>query len=414
VPGIGIVGAGIAGLHLGLYLQQHGIPSTIYTDKTAEEIAAGRIQNTVAHHNTTLERERALGVHFWDAAEYGYTCHWHEVGGEQPLYFRGDFAKPSSSIDYRLILPRLMEEYESRGGTFVLGGLGPADVERLSRQHDLIVMCSGRGDLAGMFQRVKAKSPYDRPQRRLCAGHYHGIARTDPIGVSFCIWPGHGELLELPMHSSEGPVTVLLFESIPGGDQDVLSALSYEDDPQAFERTVLEIVRDNYPHTYERVDTAEFGLTGPLDLLQGALTPIVREDYVQLDSGVFALAVGDTHMVVDPLVGQGANAASYSAWVTGEAIASEWTYDAQFCERVALRRAERLLGLSDWVNFMLAPPAPQLFQLIGAMSQSQAVCDEFTENFNAPERQWEILATPERTEAFLARRLAPQPEAAPA
>ena len=29
--------------------------------------------------------------------------------------------------------------------------------------------------------------------------------------------------------------------------------------------------------------------------------------------------------------------------------------------------------------------------------------DEFTENFNQPERQWDILATPERTSAFLAR-----------
>jgi hypothetical protein len=31
------------------------------------------------------------------------------------------------------------------------------------------------------------------------------------------------------------------------------------------------------------------------------------------------------------------------------------------------------------------------------------VADEFTDNFNQPERQWDILATPERTSAFLAR-----------
>jgi hypothetical protein len=29
--------------------------------------------------------------------------------------------------------------------------------------------------------------------------------------------------------------------------------------------------------------------------------------------------------------------------------------------------------------------------------------NEFTDNFNQPERQWDILATPERTSAFLAR-----------
>jgi hypothetical protein len=49
------------------------------------------------------------------------------------------------------------------------------------------------------------------------------------------------------------------------------------------------------------------------------------------------------------------------------------------------------------------PPAPHLLQLLGAMSQNPAVADEFTDNFNRPERQWDILATPERTSAFLAR-----------
>jgi hypothetical protein len=50
-----------------------------------------------------------------------------------------------------------------------------------------------------------------------------------------------------------------------------------------------------------------------------------------------------------------------------------------------------------------SPPAPHLLQLLGAMSQNPAVADEFTDNFNQPERQWDILATPERTSAFLAR-----------
>ena len=50
-----------------------------------------------------------------------------------------------------------------------------------------------------------------------------------------------------------------------------------------------------------------------LTLLQGALTPIVREDYARLSNGRYALAVGDSHTVVDPMMGQGANSASYSA-----------------------------------------------------------------------------------------------------
>ncbi|HEX6450900.1 MAG TPA: hypothetical protein VF060_15730 [Trebonia sp.] len=40
-----------------------------------------------------------------------------------------------------------------------------------------------------------------------------------------------------------------------------------------------------YPAVFERVDPAEFRLTGPDDLVQGALTPTVREDYAQLSDG---------------------------------------------------------------------------------------------------------------------------------
>ncbi len=406
MAGIGIVGSGVAGLHLGLFLLQHDVPVTIYTETTAAEVATGRLLNTVGHHHATLDRERLLGIHFWDAAEYGYDCHHHYFGGPQPLYFQGDFASRSLSIDYRIYLPRLMDEYEARGGTLVIGSLEPEDIERLSESHDLMVVCSGRGALTSMFPRRPEKSPYDRAQRRLCAGLYHGIARTDPLGVSISVSPGDGELLELPMFSRDGHVSVLLFECIPGGRMEPLADLRYDDDPAAFLHAVQSTLEELHPKTFERLDPSEFALTGPLDILQGALTPTVREDYIQLASGKFAIAVGDVHTVVDPVMGQGANSASYSAWTVGEAIVADYVYDERFCQRVARAREARVLGISDWVNFMLAPPAPHLLDLVVAMAQNKAICDEFTENFSYPERQWDILATPERTKAFLARHAA--------
>jgi len=186
---------------------------------------------------------------------------------------------------------------------------------------------------------------------------------------------------------------------------DVFRSLDYEQDPKRFDRAVLEIIRDRFPRTFERIEPVEFGLTGPRDLLKTAVTPLVREDYVELGNGKFAISLGDAHVLVDPIVGQGANAASYSAFVVGESIVGDHAYDRLFCERVARRRAERLQGLTQWANLMLQPPLPHVLELVGAMSQHQAVCDEFTQNFNAPERQWEILATPQRTQAFLRSRL---------
>lgn len=398
---IGIVGAGVAGLHLGLLLQQHDIPVTIYTDRTADEVANGRLPNTVAHHHHTLERERQLGVHHWDAAEYGYGCHHHYFGGEQPLRFQGDFSHRSSLIDYRLYLPRLLGDFEDRGGSIVVGAVDAEGVERLGREHDLVVVASGRASLTELFPRRPDHSPFDRPQRRLSAGLYTGIAETEPKGVTFSVSPGQGELIELPIYSRHGFVTALLFENIPGGDLEVLADLRYEDDPKGYDRTVLEKLRVHHPTTFERVDASSFGLTGPLDLLQGALTPTVRDDFVRLDSGTYALAVGDVQAVVDPLLGQGANAASHSAWTAGEAIAAADAYDEQLCRTIGAAREPVVLGAANWTNLFLGPPPPHLLELIGAMSQNRALCDAFTDNFNRPDEQWAALSSPERTRAFI-------------
>jgi 2-polyprenyl-6-methoxyphenol hydroxylase-like FAD-dependent oxidoreductase len=403
--GIAIVGSGVAGLHLALLLQQQGIPATLYSDQTAAQLASGRMLNTVAHHNTTVQREQALGVDHWDLAEYGYFCHHHYIGGPQPLSFPGAFGAPSRAIDYRVYLPRLLEDFTDRGGDFRAGlHVSPEEIVRLSERHDLVVIATGKGGTSAMFPVIPGKSPYSRPQRRLCAGLYYGIAPSEPKGVTLSIAPPHGELLEIPTFSASGHVTVLLFENVPGGDTEVLADAKYDEHPAAFERLVLEKLRVHHPEVFERVNAARFGLTRPEDLLQGAVTPVLREDYAVLPNGRIVMALGDAHSVVDPVVGQGANSASYSAWELGAVIAEDPNFDERFAQKVAARRANRVRAISDWTNLMIGlPPAPHLLQLLGAMSMNPAVADEFTDNFNQPERQWDILATPQRTSAFLAR-----------
>jgi 2-polyprenyl-6-methoxyphenol hydroxylase-like FAD-dependent oxidoreductase len=403
--GIAIVGSGVAGLHLALLLQRQDIPVTLYSDQTAAQLASGRMLNTVAHHNTTVKREQALGVDHWNLAEYGYFCHHHYIGGPQPLSFPGAFGAPSRAIDYRVYLPQLLTDFQERGGDFRAGyQASPEEIVRLSEQHDLVVVATGKGGISAMFPVVAGKSPYSRPQRRLCAGLYYGIAPSEPKGVTMSIAPPHGELLEIPTFSASGHVTVLLFENVPGGDTEVLADAKYDEDPAAFEQLVLDKVRTHHPEVFARIDPARFGLTRPDDLLQGAVTPVLREDYAVLPNGRVVIALGDAHSVVDPVVGQGANSASYSAWELGTVIAEDPNFDERFAQKVAARRANRVQATSDWTNLMIGlPPAPHLLQLLGSMSQNPAVADEFTDNFNQPERQWDILATPARTAAFLAR-----------
>ena len=102
-------------------------------------------------------------------------------------------------------------------------------------------------------------------------------------------------------------------------------------------------------------------------------------------------------------MGQGANVASYAAFVLGEEIVGAEVLDGRFCEKVDLKRQDRVLAAARWTNVMLQPPSEALGTLIGTMSQNQALADEFTENFNYPDAQWDRISTPERIKAFIAR-----------
>lgn len=99
---IGIVGTGIAGLQLGLFLQQRGIPTTIYTDRTPEQQRGGRILNNVVRFGHTREREHALGIKHWDVIGPDLTSVSLAVGGEHPLGFVGHLSRPASYVDMRL------------------------------------------------------------------------------------------------------------------------------------------------------------------------------------------------------------------------------------------------------------------------------------------------------------------------
>ena len=66
-----------------------------------------------------------------------------------------------------------------------------------------------------------------------------------------------------------------------------------------------------------------------------------------------------------------------------------------------------MLAASRWTNVMLQPPTEALGMLIGAMSQNPILANEFTENFNYPDRQWDRISTPQRIQAWIERMSAP-------
>ncbi|MDF1774551.1 MAG: monooxygenase [Rhizobiaceae bacterium] len=411
---IGIIGAGIAGLHLALYLQKHGIEATVITDRDPEDVASGRLMNTVAHHSVTIARENALGVNHWDDPDLIYHHHDHFFNmPDGPLLFRGAFKKPSRAVDYRLYLPALMRDFTDRGGRIEYKTIQENDIAGIVSRFDLLVVSTGKGPLGRLFQHRPEHTPYSQPQRLLCVGLWDGVdhgapGQADPRGVTLSVSPGHGEMIVIPTLTRDGMKTALLMENVPGGDMADLVSLNHDADPAAFRQTILDKLEKHHPHTYNRIDTHRFVVAGQQDVLQGAVVPTVRQSSATFDDDKCAIALGDVHSVVDPMMGQGANIASYAAFVLGQAIVESTVFDARFCEVVDQRREDRVLAASRWTNLMLQPPSEAMGRLIFSMSQNRELCDEFTENFNHPDRTWDNLASEKRIHAWIDSHMAQQ------
>ena len=400
---VGIVGAGISGLQLGLFLQQRGVGVTIYSEKSPDDIRASRVANFVVRFDHTRQRERALGVNHWDFADFGVTCVHMHIGVEPPIVWTGSLKQQASGVDMRIYQSTLLEDFANRGGSVRIGPIGADDVRRLSGEHDVMVVAAGGRALAGMFPRDPERSPYTAPQRRITGVLCQGLRFPDPLGVIYTISPGHGEIFQAPFTTLSGRACSLLIEGIPGQGFESVMNIRYEDDPREFEDTLLALLRRHAPPIYDRVDFKEFRVTRAEDVLQGAITPIVRTAYTVLDSGKYAIAVGDAHILQDPVIGQGANTGSRCAWVLGEALLQDRPADEAFCRDVEQRMWDAARAATEWTNMVLQPPRPHAMEVFAAAAQDKAIADELVSNFNEPERNWEIFGSAEGAAAFLRR-----------
>ncbi|MEV4012002.1 styrene monooxygenase/indole monooxygenase family protein [Nonomuraea angiospora] len=390
MAGIGIVGAGISGLTLALRLQQLGVEATLYSEQDAGSLRSGRLPNTVGRMGHTLARERELGSeHYRDPACLMGSAKL-SIKGDPPLEFLGRISEPFHAVDFRLLLPAYLDDFTGRGGEVVVTGAPPdaARVDRWSREHELMVVTAGRHSVAELFPRDPARSPFDRPQRVLTAGLYGGLD-LGPM-FSYNVSPGCGEILRMPMMTRHGVVSSVLVEAVPGGPLEPLSRM-----PAAEVAGELAgLLAEHAPRLAERVDGG-FELLGEDDLLQGAITPVVREAVAELPGGRIALAVGDAWITNDPLTGQGANLGSACAWIAADAIAAGGPYDAAFGRATAERMWEAAAPVTDWTNAFLRPPAAHVVTLLLAATTRQDVADLVLGLFANPAYAWAVISSPE-------------------
>ena len=234
----------------------------------------------------------------------------------------------------RIYWARLLEDFAARGGAVVMQTLQVEQLDRLASQHDLVVVASGRASLSSIFPRMPEHSPFKIPQRLVLGGVFRGIAYSEPRALEVVINPGHGEMIAVPIYSFEPGLTGIGILITAGGAFEPLRHLKYADDRGAWVNAVLRVLREYSPSIYERIDPDRFDLARPLDLGYAAITPTVRRGYAELPGGRCVMALGDAHVIMDPITGQGANTASHGARVLAEAIRDADAFDRSFCEGV--------------------------------------------------------------------------------
>lgn len=404
---IGVIGADIAGLHLGLRLRQLGIDSTIITDNTPDQVAAGRLANSVVHWPATLRRERVLKVYHWPAEEFGFAGVRQVIQTPEPIEISGRASAPARAVDYRIYLPRLMEDFVQRGGRLELSSLHVNDISVVAERFDLVVITTAKNGFDRLFARDALNSPYDRPQRSLLAGLFTGLHPTQPRGANLSVAPGRGEAVEFPILSRTGMVSALAVSTVQANELALLRRPSSRVDRTGFRTALLSELERHHPTIYDRIDCARFDLQGPDDLLQTAITPVVRHPIAHLGDGKYTIALGDVHVTMDPMVAQGANMGSYSAFVLAEAIAEADAFDLAFCREAERSRAARVLAASHWTNAFLQPSDEARTELLVALSSNRRLADEYIDDFDRTERQWEQVRSPERIRAWLREKQLP-------
>ncbi|MER6161977.1 styrene monooxygenase/indole monooxygenase family protein [Streptomyces sp. NPDC001868] len=400
-----VVGAGQSGLQLALGLQSHGYEVTLMSNRTPDEIRAGRIMSTQCMFDSALRHERDLDLNFWESQApriEGVGVSVAGPDGERAVDWVGRLRGYAQAVDQRVKMAGWMETFARRGGQLVVHGAAVSDLDYFSRVYDLVLVTAGKGELVRMFRRDAARSPYTEPQRALAAVYVHGLGprpEHPEFDAARCnLVPGLGELIVQPVLTTSGRADALFWLGLPGGPLDVFGGVRDAEEQLSL---TLDLMRRYTPWEYARATGAE--VTDPGAALTGRYTPVVRHPVARLPGGGLVLGAGDVVVANDPLTGQGANSATKCAAVYLAAILDHG--DGEFDEVWMRRTFERFWQIAGpvtkWTNTMLAPPAAHVLGLVGAAEGLPVVADRFANGFDDPADFEGYFYEAEKTRAYL-------------
>jgi flavin-dependent dehydrogenase len=381
---ITIVGAGQAGLQLGIGLLKQGYYVTLVSNKTASELLSGPILSNQGMFDTALQYERDLGLNFYEhlAPKNKSVTLTIANNGQKAIHWKGFTDKPFQAIDQRLKFSRWLQEFEALQGNLIIKDVNLADLENMAKLSELTIVASGKGEIGQLFERDSEKSLFDKPQRALACHYVKGMMPVSHPGVRANIIPGVGEYFTMPGLTLNGQCEMMLFEGVPGGKMDCWQSIH---SPEAQLEKSLDILKKYVPWEAERCKNVE--LTDEKAVLKGRYTPVIRKPYFKLpQSGKPILGIGDAIVLNDPIAGQGANNASKAAKLYMDNIIEQGNkpFDEPWMQTVFDNYWRYAQFATKFSTMQLQPPAPHMIALFASAAQVQKVANKLANGFNDP------------------------------
>jgi len=398
---ITIVGGGQAGLQLGLGLVQKGYRVRVISNRTAEDIATGKVMSSQFMFNDALQAERDLGINYWEK-QCPYTQGLGVIvaapDGGKAIDWVYQLDKPGQAVDQRVKYPGWMKKFQELGGELIIREAAIPDLENYARESDLVVVAGGKGDISKMFERDAARSPFDKPMRALALTYVTGLIPHELTRVTFSIAPTVGEYFVFPALTITGPCEIMVFEGNPGGPMDCWSDVKTPD--QHLERS-LEVLNKFFPWEAERSRNAK--LTDANGILAGRFPPTVRKPIARLPSGALVLGMADAVVLNDPITGQGSNNAAKCARVYLKRILDNGTkpFDGAWMQQTFDEYWAYAQFVTGWTNAFLQPLPPHAVNILVAAQSKSKIGKAFVNGFDDPRTFFPWLADPAEAEKFI-------------
>ena len=397
-----IVGPGQAGLQLALGLVHDGHDVTVVSNRTPEEIRDGKVMSSQCMFGAALQHEHELGIDYWydECPDIeGISLAVPDPSGGKMIDWAARLERPAQSVDQRLKMPVWMEKLEEAGGRVVIRDVGVPELEEYVQDNDLVVVAAGKGDVAALFPRDAARSPYDTPQRALALTYVTGMtSRPEYSAVCFNLIPTVGEYFVFPALTTSGSCEIMVFEGIPGGPMDCWKDVK---SPQQHLEKSKWILDTFLPWEAERCRKVE--LTDANGILAGSFAPTVRKPIGRLPSGKIVLGLADAVVLNDPITGQGSNNASKAAKVYLDAIIAhgDRPFDAAFMQATFDRYWAYAQYVTGWTNALLQPPPPHVLKIMGSAQAYPMLARRIANGFDNPPDLFPWFAVPEEADKYL-------------